>query len=394
MKVLVFTSLFPNNMLKRHGVFIKERVTHFAKRDGCEVKVVAPVPFFPPLRINYRWKYSQVLEFEPLNGLEIYHPRYFMIPKIAMALQGWMMFLGVLRKVREIQDSFDFDLIDAHYMYPDGFAAVLLGKTLRRPVVVSARGSDINLFSEIRVIRGLLRYTLARAVRVISVSKALKEAMVRLGTPQDKIKVIPNGVDKSKFYPIPREEARTKLGLRNRTILLSVGHLVPVKGFDLILKALQILVETHHRKDLYLVIAGDGVLRKKLEQLIATLHLKDNVLLVGEVPHQELVYWYNAADFFCLGSSHEGWPNVILEAMSCGKPVIGTKVGGIPEIIENVQLGLLTQRSEEEIAQTILDACTRQWHPEKILEFADKHSWEQVAGEVQEVFEEALQMKG
>src|SRR5262245_4414123 len=141
MKVLTFTSLYPNNIWPTHGVFIKERMTYFSALKECEVKVVAPVPYFPALRINHRWRFSQVCRQEIRDELEVFHPRYLITPKIGMSLYGWLMFFSVLSTVKKVQRNFAFDLIDAHYVYPDGFAAVLLGRLLRKPIVVSARGS-------------------------------------------------------------------------------------------------------------------------------------------------------------------------------------------------------------------------------------------------------------
>src|SRR5262245_3251327 len=191
MKVLVFTSLYPNNIWPNHGVFIKERTSHFAKFDGCEVKVVAPVPYFPAVKLNWRWSFSQVARRESRDRIEVYHPRYFITPKVGMMLYGWMMFLSVLPVVREIQKNFAFDLIDAHYVYPDGFAAVLLSRFFKKPVVVSARGSDINLFKTFPLIRRRLKFVLRKADRVIAVSEALRNTMVELQVPKNKIDVIP-----------------------------------------------------------------------------------------------------------------------------------------------------------------------------------------------------------
>ena len=173
-----------------------------------------------------------------------------------------MMFLSVLPAVRRIQKDFDFDLIDAHYVYPDGFAAVLFGRVFKKPVVVSARGSDINLFKTFPLIRKLLRYVLRRAARVIAVSKALKEAMVQLGIPEEKISRIPNGVDPEQFYPVPKEQARRELGLPNRRTVLSVGNLTDNKGFDLVIKSFRVLVDRFHEKDIQLAIVGDGAMPK------------------------------------------------------------------------------------------------------------------------------------
>jgi glycosyltransferase involved in cell wall biosynthesis len=395
MKALTFTTLYPNNVWPNQGVFIKERMTHFAKLNGCKVKVIAPVPYFPPVRFGSKWLYSQVARQEVIEGLEVYHPRYFMIPKLGMSLYGLKMFLSVIPTVKKVQKDFDFDIIDAHYVYPDGFAATLLGKFFKRPVVVSARGTDINLYMTFPVIQKLVKYTLDKSNQVIAVCQALKEAIGNLGIPEDKIIVIPNGVDLSKFYPIPKNEARVKLGLPNKRIILSVGSLIPRKGFDLLIRAFRILSEKFQEKDLHLIIVGEGSSRKELEKLISSLKLIDNIRLVGDIPHQELYLWYNASDLFCLASSREGWPNVVMESLACGTPVVATSVWGIPEIIRSNEIGILADRTERDIAEKILLGLEKKWQPDTIASYVreHKHTWEKVAQSVFHVFESLLNGK-
>jgi glycosyltransferase involved in cell wall biosynthesis len=390
MKVLVFTTLYPNNIFPNFGVFVKERMTSFARLEGCQVKVVAPVPYFPPIKIGSRWKYSQVVARETIEGIEVRHPRYFITPKVGMALYGLMMFFSVLPAVLKLKKDFDFDLIDAHYVYPDGFAAVLLGRFLQKPVVVSARGSDINLFANFPFIRKLLRFTLLRANHAIAVCQALKQAMIQIGVPMNKISVIPNGTNMEKFFPMPKAECRRQLDLPGGRMLLSVGELIPRKGFHLLIKALKILRDEFLEKDLYLVVVGEGRFRKELEALTASLELKAHVRLVGAIPHRQLHLWYNAADFFCLASDREGWPNVVLEAMACGTPVVATNVWGIPEIVVSEQLGLLTKRDAREIAKTILTALHGIWQPEIILQYTRDKTWDKVALAVADVFQSVL----
>jgi glycosyltransferase involved in cell wall biosynthesis len=390
MKVLVFTSLYPNNVWPNHGVFIKERMSHFAKLDGCEVKVVAPVPYFPAIRINWRWRFSQVVPREIRDGIEVYHPRYYMIPKVGMILYGFMMFLSVWGSVSRIRKTFDFDLIDAHFVYPDGFAAVLLGRILGRPVVVSARGSDINRYSTFTLIRSLLRYTLKRADKVIAVSKSLKEAMIQLGIPGGKISVISNGVDMKKFRALSKSEARVKLSLPvDGKVILSVGHLTRNKGFDLVIKAVRILLEDRRQQNIRLNIVGDGIFVKDLERIVSELDVGSQVSLRGTVSHEELFLWYSAADLFCLASEMEGWPNVILESLACGTPVVATFTGGVPEIISSDKIGLITKRNERNIADTIHHALNKSWQSQKLIEYARDHSWERAARSLRQLFESA-----
>ena len=393
MKVLVFTSLYPNNVWPNHGVFIKERMTRFAKLDGCAVKVVAPVPYFPAFRLNWRWQFSQVARQETRDGIEVHHPRYFITPKIGMVLYGWMMFLSVLPFVRKLHEEFDFDLIDAHYVYPDGFAAVLLGKYFKKPVVVSARGSDVNFYRTFPLICRLLQYVLTKADRVIAVSEALQESMVQLGIPEGKISYIPNGVDAHKFYPSPKERARRELGLPNGRMILSVGNLTSNKGFDVLIRSFGTLADQHENGDLQLTIVGDGIIRDDLESLVSLLKLEGRVRLVGAVPHDQLHVWYSAADLFCLASRNEGWPNVILESLACGTPVVATSAGGIPEIIRSDRVGALVGRNESELAAAIDSALVRQWSAERLVGYARMHTWERTAANVLRVFESVLEAK-
>jgi len=390
MKILVFTSLYPNNIWPNHGVFIKERMTQFTKYEGCEIKVIAPVPYFPAINVNWRWKFSRVARREMRDGIEVYHPRYLLTPKVGMAFYGWMMFFSVLSLVKNIQRDFDFDLIDSHYVYPDGFAAIQLGRVFKKPVVVSARGSDVNLYRTFPLIRKLLRYVLRNAASVIAVSQALKQSMVQLGIPEQKISSIPNGVDTETFYPMLKEQARRELGLQCSRLLLSVGNLTPNKGFDLLIGAFPIVAEARDKEDVHLAIVGDGPFRNELKAMISRLRLDGRVHLVGAVPHAKLRLWYSAADVFCLASAREGWPNVILESLACGTPVVATCVGGLREIVSSDKLGILTDRDEAKIVAAICRALEKKWQTDHLAEYARSHTWEHTASAVLRVFEMVL----
>lgn len=385
MKVLVYTSLYPNNVWMHHGVFVKERMTYFAKETGAQVRVVAPVPYFPKMNLGPWFRFSQVLRRETIEGIEVHHPRYLLIPKVSMILHGVLMAVAAVPLLRRLRRKSSFDVIDTHFVYPDGFAAVLLGMWFGKPVVVSARGSDINVYKDIPIIRSLLAFTLRRAQAVIAVSQALKEAIVSLGIEAEKVRVIPNGVDPGKFRPIEKEDARRQLGLPDRSIILSVGNITPVKGFDLLIKSVKVLIEQHGRTDVLLVIAGEGAHRAELEGLVAELGLSSHVRFVGDVQHERLVLWYGAADLCCLASVREGWPNVVVEALACGRPVIGTKVGGIPEILTTEEVGILTDRDEHSLADALRRGLDRSWSVDAILSHARSYSWAGVARSVFEV---------
>lgn len=390
MNILVFTSLYPNNMWPQHGVFIKERMTAFSRLKNCNVKVVAPVPYFPPIKITDRWKFSQVKYHEKRDGLDVYHPRYFMTPKIGMSTYGWMMYWSVLKSVKRIKKNFDFDLIDAHYVYPDGFAAVLIGQYFNKPVVVSARGSDINQYTNIPIVRKLLKHTLHQSDSSIAVCQALKDAMLDIHKNGKDINVIPNGIDTKQFKPINRELARRKLNLPDGKIILSVGQLIPRKGMDILIRAFKKVTELSG-EPMTLLLVGEGPDITKLQKLVKILDLENRVLLVGGRPHSELCSYYNAADLFCLASSREGWPNVVMESLACGTPVVATNVWGTPEILSSDELGFLAERSVNGIKNQLLRALQKKWDREAIKCHFQNQTWEQTAFSVHSVFEKVLE---
>ena len=388
MNILTFTGLFPNNVFPNQGVFIKERIHALSKLDNVSIKVVAPVPYCPPF-IGGRWAaYRRIAKAEILDGLDVTHPRYLMTPKVGMSSYGVLLYLSVLPHVKRLQREFDFHLIDAHFLYPDGFAAVLLGRRFNKPVVVTARGSDVNRYQQFPIVRHLLRYTLDRAHAVVSVSGALKEAIMDLGVPAHRVTVVPNGVDKHKFFPLPKLEARKSLGLPTEgAIVLFVGNLTENKGCGLIMRAIKILHERGLSQNLTFVIVGKGPVRAELDRLVTSLMLIPHVRFVGDVPHHQLASWYSAADVLCLASEKEGWPNVLMESIACGTPVLATAVGGIPEIVSSENVGLLTARNEHAIAHGVVRVLSRKWDRNLMAEYKDQHSWERTAVAISEVFQ-------
>ncbi|MBN1464474.1 glycosyltransferase family 4 protein [candidate division KSB1 bacterium] len=390
MKILVFTSLFPNNVSPNHGVFIRERVARVARHGTCEVKVVAPAPYYPPIQWGARHQFARIAHHEFQDDLEVFHPRFFMIPKVGMATYGWTMYRSLLPAMKKIAAQFDFDLIDAHYMYPDCAAAVMLGRYFGKPVVVSARGSDINLFSHFPFIRRLMCRAMQGADRIIAVSRALQEAMIDMGIDSWKIAVIPNGVDASMFHPIDRRAARAQLQLPDGKIVLSVGALRPLKGFDIMIRAWRRLLDRRKGDSLHLLIAGEGESREELRALIRELSLEKHVRLIGAIPHNELNLYFNAADLFCLASSREGWPNVLMEALACGTPVVATKVGGIPEIITSPELGLFAPRTPRDFSDVLENALQKEWHRNVLVEYTQRMTWERTAAQVVGLFESVL----
>jgi len=355
------------------------------------------VPYFPRLNLNPRWhQYARVPSWERIAGLEVYHPRYFITPRVGMVSYGLMYFLSLYRFMRKLSREYPFDILDAHYIYPDGLAAVLLARVLKKPVVLSARGSDINMYMRFPLIRAWILYALHRCDGIIAVSAALKTVMVRAGVDEKKITVIPNGVDAHIFRFMPKDQARRELDLPQQAhLILSVGSLRPSKGFQHLLRALQQIRMSSPGRRLELVIVGYGHYRSQLEREIDRLGLSDVIRLAGRVVHEQMFKWYSACDLFCLASSSEGWPNVLCEALACGLPVVATRVGGVPEIITSPDYGLMLDTvSEDQLAGqlqlALQEALDRSWDRQKMIAYAQGHTWEAVAGKVAAVFRQVL----
>jgi glycosyltransferase involved in cell wall biosynthesis len=288
-----------------------------------------------------------------------------------------------------LRQEFPFDLIDAHFAYPDGLAAVLLGKLFRVPVMITLRGSIVRL-SQYPIHRPQLRWTLRHAAGIAAVSQSLRQEAVTLGIRKDRIHVIPNGVDTDRFFPRDRQSARVACGLpSDRMVLLSVGGITEGKGQHLVMDAMSQLVASY--PDLLYVMVGaerrGDPFRRCLERRIAAHKLQDHVYLAGQRPHTELPAWYASADLFCLATRSEGWANVLLESLACGIPVVTTNVGGNPEIIRENRDGILVIPGDSRrLATAIETALQRGWDREGMVAYARNHCWERAAEEVLKMF--------
>jgi len=393
-RILTYTSLFPNKVKPVLGIFIFQRVFHFARRPGNLVQVIAPVPFFPRWIRWSRWKKEgQVPDRESIGTLDVRHPRFFLIPKISMPFHGLLLFLGSWRLASRLHREMQFDCIDAHFVYPDGFAAVLLGKLLRIPVVVSARGTDINQYPGFRLIRPMIRWTLRNASGNIAVSASLKEVMIGLGTAESSMRVIGNGIDPERFHPVDPSVARERLGLpQGVPILVSVGGLIPRKGFHFLIPAFAQVASRFPGSRLY--ILGEGEFRSRLEALVRESKLEDRIFLPGSSPNEELHFWFSAANLSCLVSSREGWPNVLQESLACGTPVLATKVWGAPEVVVSSELGFLVKQDVSAIAESLAQALEKDWNRGAIARHAATRTWAVVAGEMEDYLKECVSRKG
>jgi glycosyltransferase involved in cell wall biosynthesis len=391
MRVLVLSSTFPNSQQPTRGVFVRERVSRLARR--CEVVVVAPIPWFPLNRWIRRDR-ARAPHVEQQGGLTVLHPRFFSVPRYGKFLDGFFYAASLIPPLVRLRRRFAFEVIDAHFAFPDGVAAVLLARVFRCPVVITLRGSIVRL-SGYHLHRPQLRWALNRAQRVVAVADYLRQVAAGIGVPADRIRVIPNGVDLMSFAPAERAQARRMVGLpEERTILLTVGAVYSWKGQHLVIEALPFLLK-QYPGILYLMVGGSRAEEPSyvpsLKRRVAELGLEDHVRFVGSRPHAELVRWFNAADLFVLPTRSEGCPNVLLESLACGVPVVATEVGGVPEIIRHGRDGLLAPYGDLPALRDALQrALERPWDRLALVDRAREFDWADAAEQALEELDHAL----
>jgi teichuronic acid biosynthesis glycosyltransferase TuaC len=386
MKILTFSTLYPHAARPSHGIFVETRLRHLLASGRVESRVVAPVPWFPSrnARFGEYAVHARAPREEQRHGIQVLHPRYPLLPKIGMTISPLLLACAVTPLVERVLRSYPFDLIDAHYFYPDGVAAAMIGKRLGKPVVITARGTDVNLIPRYRLPRAMIRWAARRASGMITVARALKDDLVRIGVPGERIEVLRNGVDLRLFRPVERDAARVRLGF-SRVTLLSVGHLIPRKAHDLVIRALRSLPAMD------LVVIGDGPERGALEALARDSAVADRVRFVGSVSQDELRSYYGAADALILASSREGWANVLLESMACGTPVVASRAGGSPEVVSAPEAGvLMAERTPEAVVEGVQRLFAR--HPDRAAtrRYAEQFSWEETTRGQLRLFESVI----
>ncbi len=386
-RLLTFSTLFPHAGRPNHGVFVENRLRHLLETGEATSTVVAPVPWFPSAAPRWGdWaRHARAARRELRAGLEIRHPRYLLAPRIGMlAAPAALYAAGAIELRRLLAAGHRFDLIDAHYIYPDGVAAIALGRTFGLPVILTARGSDIIQYPSFSLPRRMIKRAMARAASLVSVSEGLRQAMIGLGAPPDKVTVLRNGVDLERFRWTDPAETRRSLGVTG-PLLLSVGHLIERKGHHLAIEALQDL------PGWTLAIVGEGPERDRLAAQAQRLGLGSRVVLCGAQPHDALPRFYSAADTLILASSREGWANVLLEAMACGTPVIASNIPGNPEVVRSAEAGrIVAQNIAGCFAQTILDLHAARPSRAATRAYAEQFSWEPTSLGQLKLFRQAL----
>lgn len=395
LRVLVVSRLYPRASDPVLGIFVEQEVRQLSKR--CQTKVVSPVPWFPGFKLFKKWySYTGIPDHEIRGGIEVFRPRTIMLPRnLLFSLLGFSFYLPLLRAARDIDRSLPLQLIHAHTAYPDGFAAVRVGRALKLPVVVTLHGGDVNVHFQRYLWRRLGLWALSRADRVIAVSESLRRKVVEeYRMSAAKVTVIPNGVDVTRFQPMTRAEALRGLELDSHAArVLYVGAINESKGMRYLLKAAKRVTESLHRP-IEFVLVGEGEYGEGARTLTRELGIASAVNFVGKRPNSEIPLWINASDLLVLPSLSEGFGVALIEAMACGKPVVATRCGG-PDDIVRPDTGILVPPGDEAaLAEALREILSgeRQFDPQRVRQRAlDNYAYDGVVSRILEVYRKAVQ---
>jgi glycosyltransferase involved in cell wall biosynthesis len=370
MQLLTFTSLYPSEDRPRHGIFVAERLRQLVASGRVSARVIALRPgasgflgarAMPQVR-------SSLVRGQP--DIPVDYVRVPTLPLLTNWIDPWLWANAAQSVVAARTAASRVDtVLDAHFLYPDGVAAAIMGKRLRLPLVITARGSDVNVKGENPVMRRWMQWAGANCAAIVTVSQALADRLAEQGIRAPAVQVLRNGVDLQRFRPLDRADCRARYELRGR-VLASVGHLFAEKGHHIAIEALAGIADTT------LLIVGEGPLRRSLENLARRRGVASRVRFLGLVAHADMPAVYNAADALVLPSVREGMPNVILESLGCGTPVIATDVGGIGEVLTSHAAGvLMRERSATALCEALAILAERRITPPQTRAFAERFDW-------------------
>lgn len=382
MNCLVLASDFPNRYEPWRGPFHRRQFQCLSAL--CGVTVIEPLAWPRMLR-------KPVLAALPgrpegfLDGITAYHPILWHTPVLGRR-RLWRGGLSAVRRALKLARPASFDVVLATFAYPHGLVARELAGQLGLPYAIKVRGTDLHGLPAKGWRRDLTAQALEAAAAVVPVSSNLAAITRELGVPAEKVHLLPNGVDGAAFPVLPREEARRRLHEPEYgRLLLFVGRLVPVKGIDVLLRALAQHNAAAPGQGARLVLAGEGPLRRRLEALAAELGLAQSVRFLGQRPPEEVALWLNAADALVLSSHNEGCPNVVLEALSCGAPVVASRVGAVPDLLDG-SCGVTCEPGDAAgLAEALGRALQTDWDRAAIRARVEGMSWEKNARRLHEI---------
>ena len=374
-RILVLSGIFPNRKNPTWGIHVFQNVRALA--GHADVRMVAPVPWVPRFLARGRYlAYTGVPSHDEWAGIPVTYPRFFVVPKLGRFLHGFGLFFSILPAMQREVRSFHPDALLAYFAYPYGFAAVRFGSRFRLPVVVSCRGSDINLMTGPRLQGRLIVRSLRTCRRVLVMSEEMRERVLSWGIDSARVDVVSNGVDAARFAPAPRGAAREALGIpAGGHVIVCVSRLSHEKGIDTLIDAVARIDDA----SLQVYVVGDGAERASLSARVAKAGIERRFTFALTRPHDEIPRWLAAADVVALPSRAEGMPNAVLEALASGRPVVATAVGGTRELIDQPSVGrLVPPENPDALAAALREALATHWDPAVIAHSVSARTWDAV----------------
>lgn len=383
-RIALVTPILPVPHDPTRGRYIHETARSLARI--AKVRVYFPQPRYPPLPglAPRSFLSGSVGADYTLDGIELEAFGYPAVPGISRLSNGFVAAQALTRRMRD----FAPELVLGYWLYPDGYAAQRAARKLDVPCVLGARGSDIHVRSGINAV--MTRHTIARAKTLLTVSEAMRRtAIERYSAKPDQVHTIINGFDTAIFHPRDQSAMRQKLGIApDVRLLIYVGRLVESKGMRELIDAFASLAAED--PGLQLALVGDGVMREEIVRLLESRGVLPRVLLPGAFGPQRVAEWISAADVLTLPSWSEGYPNVVVEAIACGRPVVATDVGGTNEIVNTSNGLLIPPRDTAALESALRDALKRHWDSAAIAS-AMQRSWDDVATDTLAICERSIQ---
>ncbi|MFM2120672.1 MAG: hypothetical protein RL722_2140 [Pseudomonadota bacterium] len=379
--ILVLTSLFRTPRERVRAPFTSEFLA--ALQEFAEVELICPIPWAPDIAaVRARPDWARYVGFDRdtvVDGVPVHYVRYPMLPKVSGVIQPWLEAQAALPVARRLHARRPVDLVNGRFVYPDGVAAAKVARALGAPLMLTALGTDINVYASQRFKQGQVRAALKQAAHVSAVSPALADRMIELGADPARVSAAVNGIDLDRFRPDGASLLRERLGLpREARVLVCLARLSVEKGLPVLVESVGQL-QAAGRLDFHTVLIGGGPERAALEAQVQQLGLAGRVHFAGEVAHAEVPQWLRGADVFCLPSYREGTPNVVIEALATGIPVVSTAVGGTPLLL-NERNGLLVPVGDapalaQALSQTKQGVVAGQYEPAQVRASVAHMSW-------------------
>ncbi len=396
MHVLILAEDFPQSPAVAQGgmrVSLWWQAAGLAER--MRVTVLSPRRLYPPLH-RYRETGTPLVPPSARHAASgplpffLHRPRVIHLPFLWPVLEPLQVLVAAAWV--HVRHRGDIDIVHGHRALPSGLAAILFGRLFGRPSVITVHGTEVNVEagSGSWIVRKLVRAALAGAGRVIAVSRALADRLPAIGVDPERVRHVPSGVDLALFGPDDRLALRRELRLPlDRFVVLAPSMFDPVKGHGVLIDAMAALVR--RRPGVFLAMPGDGTERRPVEEQVEKLGLTGNVRFGGLLAHGEMPSWVNAADALVLPSFNEGMPLTVLEGFACGKPLIGSRIGGIEELVPDERYGILVPPGDPGALAAALEAAMeRRWDEAAIRERALEFAWPRVVERITAVYDELL----